>query len=149
MTDEQAQRLLDVARACREAPRTNSFTMERFANPCGSPACALGNYAIRTDLQNRFSIEMSGTYKQYWLFLDGALCQYDDVAVCEWFGISEDESGELFSTLGCGGVTEEVPVQDEEDGDVEMVERDFPVTEPFEAAAYITNFVARKKAVGL
>lgn len=63
--ERQDRRLLNVARALRESPNPKAFTMLRFvhgddsfsntvgsaADWCGTPACALGHYGSRTDLQ--------------------------------------------------------------------------------------------------
>lgn len=128
------QRLLDVARACREAPNPAGFTMERFANDCGTPACALGHYACRPDLQDKFSLRNMTVYGRPWLAFEGNVSSYDRRGVLDWFGIDEDESEELFGVLGCGGT-------EEEDEDGEPV--DCPVKDPIAAALYIEAFVAR------
>lgn len=47
------ERLLNVAKALRESPKPDHFTMSRYAD-CGTPACAFGHYAARTDLQSAF-----------------------------------------------------------------------------------------------
>jgi hypothetical protein len=47
-----AQRLLNVARACRESRNPERFTMRKYIHECGTPACAFGHYALRDDLQD-------------------------------------------------------------------------------------------------
>lgn len=132
------QRLLDVARACREAPVPTAFSMERFANMCGTPACALGHYAVRRDLQNRFELKKHESYGSMWLHFDGELSGYDNNDVCDWFGIDIDQAVELFAAEGCGGVLETV---EDEDGDEEEALN--PITDHIKAAEYIENFVRR------
>jgi hypothetical protein len=132
------QRLLDVARACREAPEPEKFTMENFANACGTPACALGNYAVRRDLQDKFELNTSDYYRVPWLFFDGHPSSYHYREVTEWFGISYADAEELFSAAGCGG---RVEVVEDEDGDAEDVV--YPITDPIKAAEYIEDFVRR------
>lgn len=137
MNAVQKQRLLDVARACREAPKPNDFTMERFGNQCGTPACALGHYAMRTDLQDRFTlVKPAEDYMWPMLEFDGQVQWCDGEDICEWFGITQDEAIELFASTGCTGY---VPGEDEDDDD----ERPDFVTDPIKAAEYIEDFVRR------
>lgn len=117
------KRLLNVAKALREAPNPKQFTMLRFgrsgANRCGTPCCALGHYAARKDLQQTFALNANGQ-----------LCRADDPRlgfigidnplVQEHFDISLGQTGELFDSEGCDSAT--------------TVER---------AAQYIENFVKR------
>ena len=128
-----AQRLLDVARATRETPVPDNFTM-RYFGQCGSPACALGNYAVRRDLQDvfylcRHSEEYARDAKAYGLdeklfirlVADDCLVSCGGGMVQQYFGISEFEAIELFSVTGCARAQT-----------------------PEAAAAYIEAFVARK-----
>jgi hypothetical protein len=94
------QRLLDVARACRETKSPEGFTMDRFANQCGTPACALGNYAVRTDLQKDFSLDPT------WfpdLRFQGKPTWHNGPLVREYFDIDHDDAEKLFGPYGCGG----------------------------------------------
>lgn len=107
------------------------FSMEQYAWSCGTPACALGSYAARTDAQRTFKLH-SGTAD-----IDGKPCtfirraddnsihpdgvSYVDQIVLDHFGIEYEESYKLFSTEGCGNAQT-----------------------PKAAAAYIRKFVARK-----
>lgn len=130
------QRLLDVARACREARVPGKFSMENFANECGTPACALGHYADRRDLQDRFELKRSGYHNKPWLFFDGHPSGYHSDDVLEWFGINDDEAEELFAAEGCGGGE---TCEYDEDGDPVIRY----VTNHLEAAEYIEDFVRR------
>lgn len=98
------ERLLNVAKALREAPDPKQFTMLRFGKPgdtCGTPCCALGHYAIRKDLQKTFSLGRRGDLcrasdsQQHFVGVD------DDI-VLKHFGINYAESDALFGMRGCG-----------------------------------------------
>lgn len=122
-----AQRLLDVARATRETSVPDNFTMRYFGD-CGSPACALGNYAVRRDLQRVFYLgKLPGSSTRLFLLsvadngLVSCLVSCNEGLVQRHFGISEAEAVELFSGVGCGHAQT-----------------------PEAAAAYIEAFVARK-----
>lgn len=118
-----AQRLLNVARATRETAAPGDFTMRYFGD-CGSPACALGNYAVRRDLQRVFylgKLPEDGTRLFLRSVADNSLVSFSEGLVQRHFGISEAEAVELFSGVGCG----------------------YAKT-PEAAALYIEAFVARK-----
>lgn len=104
MNKVQRKRLLNVARACRETKTPDLFTMRAFAHPCGTPACALGNYAARRDLQRSFYLvnRVQGS-EPYWLQPAGTTYTvgFDGQEVHEHFGIDYDESQELFGPNGC------------------------------------------------
>lgn len=121
------QRLLDVARACRETPHPDRFSMDSFVSACGTPACALGNYALRSDLQGRFRLDLE--HKA--LLFDGEQVNYFHEEVLDYFDIDDDEVEDLFGALGCGGFYD-----DDADEDVF-------VTDPIEAAEFIEDFVRR------
>lgn len=99
-----AQRLLNVALALRESPRPAAFDMGQYGydeeelHPCGTPACALGHYAVRQDLQSSFRLVMDGVkgINSDW-YID-----YDEAAILEHFGIDVDEAGDIFGGYGCG-----------------------------------------------
>ncbi len=92
MNQIQKKRLLNVAKALREAPEPSKFTMVRYFNYCGTPACALGHYVFRTDLQKTFAKND---------FIRGGLSSYTDDSVLTHFGISNRESEDLFGDDGC------------------------------------------------
>ncbi len=95
-------RLLSVVRALEEAkepePGKPGFSMSMFVHGCGTPACALGHYAARRDLQSEFEIVgdqlmfKNGTHP----LLDGSLHFGFDA-------LDLDHMSELFSASGCGG----------------------------------------------
>lgn len=103
-------RLLAVARALRESPKPEAFTMQLYAygpnrydaeHPCGTPACALGHYASRADLQKEFVIVGHSV-----LFADESrrgIAHYDSEEVMEHFGLSLNQASLLFNSQGCGG----------------------------------------------
>jgi hypothetical protein len=114
------ERLLNVAKALRGSKNPRAFTMKTYVwggigHPCGTPACALGHYASRRDLQDFIEI---GGQKRLISLKNGQTVFYDDAAVLDHFDIGWEEANELFGHSGCGGA--------------ETVE---------EAAAYIERFV--------
>jgi hypothetical protein len=58
--DRQNARLLNVAKALRDAAEAKKFFCMRdiaiVRDDCGTPACALGHYAARRDLQATFEL---------------------------------------------------------------------------------------------
>lgn len=118
-----ADRLLNVAKALRESPSPDDFTMKAEVNVCGTPACAWGHYFFRTDLQSDFEpIRLGdGRVSSYALHkATGEECTFCSVPTLDHFGITIDQAHELFSITGCN--------------DAET---------PTEAAEYIERFVAR------
>ena len=113
------QRLLNVARALREAPRPEQFYMGAFARPCGSPACALGHYAARTDMDQPFSLGADSClwFEGRWV---SSLALFNRL-IPEHFGITSREADQLFYGDGCGRAQT-----------------------PEQAIAYIENFVEKK-----
>lgn len=138
MNKIQAKRLLNVAKALREAHAAKKkFTMEKWvfgdscsiesvydekegryvyrnteANFCGTPACALGHYAARTDLQRLLKIVVKKgsdglSTAQLGFFGQKADVErncptYDDNKFFEHFGLDHDGMEELFGGDGCG-----------------------------------------------
>lgn len=92
------ERLLNVAKACRETKFPDAFTMEKFGHNCNTPACALGNYAIRDDLQSTFSLRRSGELRPR---DEDRFIGFDDDEVLDHFGLTYEQSNELFSPYGC------------------------------------------------
>lgn len=120
MNKVQKKRLLNVAKSLRES-KSPRFTMECFVNGeggetpaeagvdvseknfCGTPACALGHYGSRGDLQKKMKIGWDMVYKSPALvYKNNRPVGSDDPAVCEHFGITQDEAFELFGGDGCG-----------------------------------------------
>ena len=144
MNHVQKQRLLKVAQACRETKHPGHFDMDHWGqalynawdmsdeeamNTCGTPACALGNYAVRRDLQRNFRLDAYGhlrsrngkpivlTDRNEWP------TQHEKFEYLgEYFGITEDEALELFDADGCGNAEDD----------------------HIKAAEYIEQFVVRK-----
>ena len=108
------ERLRNVVKALRESPSPEEFTMEHYAWDCGTPGCALGHYAYRTDLQDAFFLDESGTIQTA-----GRGCLIS--TSCFHFGITAQEEIELFSSKGCG-----------------------VANTAEQAALYIENFIQRK-----
>ena len=105
------ERLLNVAKALREAPNPTAFTMATFQE-CGTPACALGHYAARQDLQTAFELgEIWGIVPRGQRDEYGnrsMTLEYAGTEVCEHFGITHVQATELFADggehtpVGCG-----------------------------------------------
>lgn len=68
---------------------------------CGAPACALGHYALRTDLQDRFRLADNGQV----VFVDRELTLggVADGRIAEHFDITIKEAAKFFGSNGCGG----------------------------------------------
>jgi hypothetical protein len=125
-----AERLLNVARALREAPDNGNFTMEFYCwsgkeFDCGTPACAIGHYAARQDLQRLFFIDEHGALMVHYPNGDWNIIvssdPYNPSVPLQHFGITHEEWGELFYIDGCGNAATAI-----------------------EAAEYIEQFVAKK-----
>lgn len=128
------ERLLNVAKALRESPNPGKFTMvSELHSDCGTPACAWGHYAARSDLQSLWTVghplnddsdpdepELCSWFGV--LYADGSDASYDDDEVREHFDIDDHQHDELFSPDGCGGAKTAL-----------------------EAAEFIEAFVARHK----
>lgn len=116
------ERLLNVARALREAPNPEKFDMgSEIHRRCGTPACAWGHYAAREDLQSAWKVERDkGGYFDVREIGTGRWASYDDDALLDHFDITPKERLELFDADGCGGAQT-----------------------PIEAAEYIEEFVRR------
>lgn len=111
------KRLLNVAKALRESENPKAFDMTYFFHgdsgtlahnnvqvtnfECGTPACALGHYADRTDLQRSFRNDLQR--KTLVSTRCGYLVEYMGTAVNRHFGITADEAVDLFGPSGCGG----------------------------------------------
>lgn len=110
MNKLQVKRLLNVAKALRQgyAAHPLDFGMGNYANECGTPACALGHYAHRRDLQRTFQLDYleseHGTDGRKQVVNNGGWgIHYDSTPICKHFGINAREATELFASEGCGG----------------------------------------------
>lgn len=107
------ERLLNVAKALRESEHPERFTMRTIAHSCGTPACALGHYAARRDLQDAFILLKHGELRA----TGDAASPF--LAELEHFDISRAEEEKLFGVWGCNDAQT-----------------------PLQAAEYIERFVA-------
>ena len=117
------KRLLNVAKALRDSPNPEKFTMEQFAYHCGTPACAVGHYAARRDLQKSFKLKQSESCCSLanndgeFVFVDGPTAN----ALMDHFGLKYNEVTRLFGEEGCR-----------------------KAKRPLTAAKYIERFVAKQ-----
>jgi len=157
MNKVQMKRLLNVARALRDAhaakkkfdmekwifgdvgalkdsydPRTGFYkTCNEEANFCGTPACALGHYAARTDLQRLLKVSiLKDRYGTKYATMDrfGGVAgdgDWEEQDVKDHFGIDGEEFSELFDPEGCNNARTSL-----------------------QAAKYIEKFVKRKQNTG-
>jgi hypothetical protein len=96
-----AERLLNVAKALRESPAPEKFDMGDYVDfECGTPACALGHYGARRDLQNVFVID-GGSVEGFGLSTVDRGAPFFRTVI-EHFGLEPGEDDELFGTDGCG-----------------------------------------------
>jgi hypothetical protein len=108
--------LLNVARACRESKHPEKFTMEYYAHSCGTPACALGHYAARQDLQSDFYLDEEGVFRTS---MKGLESYATLTAFLRHFALTVQQEEQLFGMWGCN-----------------------KARTPVEAAEYIERFVA-------
>lgn len=100
MNREHFEKLLQ---ATREAP-AETFNMSVFAGQptaCGTPACLLGNYALRTDLQSEFRAKTDDYMGHIVSTATGQRAHLDGLAVCEHFDITSEQADALFDADGC------------------------------------------------
>lgn len=135
MNKIQQKRLLNVAKSLRESKAPKKFDMNFYvhgdiwaesAEFCGTPACALGHYAARPDLQKLLKIEIrndgeENTFAQLVHRDGGHNASYSQRSVIEHFGVDQKEADALFAPNGCGGAKT-----------------------PKKAAQFIERFVAQK-----
>lgn len=101
------ERLLNVVKALRESPNPEKFSMCHVHNSCGSPACAIGHYVARSDLQSEFLpvpvdhpfMLSNGT--GHVLLKDGTAVFFSSNALLNHFELGDDEFDDLFSDAGC------------------------------------------------
>jgi hypothetical protein len=106
MNAQQEQNLRNVVRALRESKSPESFSMSAYGHGCGTPACALGHYAARPDLNGgRFSLSVDRNYDEAAVVSCGELeypVSYTDPEIRNEFGLRRSEALLLFGVLGCG-----------------------------------------------
>lgn len=79
-----------------------------YAKACGTPACAMGHYAVRTDLQRSFAIDADGDlvvrkkgYSAYYNTGDNTMVENHQIS--HHFDITDDDREDLFGSKGCDG----------------------------------------------
>ena len=128
MNNIYTNRLLKVARSLRESPNPKDFTMTTYGNSCGTPACALGHYASREDLQSSFTLKKRPYEEEEIRIYSKTLkdeVYFNDDEVIKHFELTVSECHELFGGQGCGYA--------------KTVGK---------AARYIENFIAKKLTKG-
>lgn len=137
------ERLLNVAKALREAIHPEQFDMERHVHPCGTPACAFGHYAAREDLQDEFSINTTNDPTRcrsegvHWRATgEGLFNGYADRRVLRHFGITDRQAEELF------GAASDFEEDSDDDFGGTHARLARTTKTPAEAADYIERFVA-------
>lgn len=112
------QRLLNAAKAVRESPSPEAFSMSRYGSEpvrelfrehgCGTPGCVLGHYASRTDIQDEFKLVGMDIFRKgaavpagLWERRVNGLT-YNGREICDHFAITIAQATELFSISGCG-----------------------------------------------
>jgi len=121
------ERLLLAARVLREAAKQREiakdhqphFNMCRFVNDCGTPACVLGHYAVRKDVQELFALGIENishfaySVRGELLYRESTVHEYRPTdyyspEVRGHFDINMDECEALFGPIGCNNaLTEE------------------------------------------
>lgn len=99
-----AERLLNAARAVREAPEPKKFGMRTYGHrECGTPQCVLGHYAAREDLQQTFRYVHVG--RECSPFIQdkqtSTAIDCDGPELQAHFDLSPAELRQLFSSIGC------------------------------------------------
>lgn len=100
------ERLKNLIVSLRDA-KPEDFSMLRYGNMCGTPACVLGHYASRTDLQGSFVLQSrEGDCHPYVYSIDddGPADCYSEY-VTDHFDIDEEQALELFADNGCGNAS--------------------------------------------
>lgn len=92
------KRLENLIRALDESPNPGAFTMDYFAHNFDTPACVLGHYVLRRDLQRVFKLR--GGFPQD--SRTGEWISYHFDVVLDHFGINKVEASDLFASGGCG-----------------------------------------------
>jgi hypothetical protein len=125
MTPNQEKRLRNVVVALRDAADDKLlrelFTMKRYGwgsenfdsddperkyidvHKCGTPACAIGHFAARRDLQSFLTLNAkSGDLEFIRNNPSGGACHTAE-RTRKYFGLTESEAEDLFDDHGCGG----------------------------------------------
>jgi len=139
-------RLENLIVALRDAEPRN-FCMDSYAS-CGTPACVLGHYAARTDLQSDFKLALGAHGDLVLLNLQtGRPDDYWSLHCQEHFGLSWDETEELFVSAECSGCQGHGCDECLCSGEPSSLAGCGGAKTPSEAIAYIRAFIDRHKAV--
>lgn len=99
-------RLKKLITALKDAKPEN-FSMRMFGRrACGTPACVLGHYAYRRDLQRTLTLTSAEDDPEHLWLRDahGRIVGYNDRAVLDHFGVDADDADCLFNGIsGLGG----------------------------------------------
>lgn len=130
------ERVLNLAKAVRETKYPEKFSMNSYVHPCGTPACALGNYAAREDLQSEFKLELVkdefGDFFRIAYADERTSVDFWDSRVRSHFDITDREATLLF------GPVDPHPEEGTEERLANVAKT------PLEAAEYIERFVAER-----
>ena len=94
------ERLRNVVKALRESPAPLNFTMSYWGQGCGSPACAMGHYAFREDLQDVYILNELGDIQKVDRVVSEIL-QLPFESFAKHFDLSQQETMALFGSNGC------------------------------------------------
>lgn len=104
MNKTQALRLWGLSSILYNADRKHkmndepAYYQKMYVHACGTPACALGHYAMTPEARDRgWSLSNLDNLR-----FRGFLISYPDPQVLNEFGLTLDESFKLFGTQGCG-----------------------------------------------
>jgi hypothetical protein len=82
----------------------DAFDMGNFVNlGCGTPACVLGTYGNRRDLQDTFELDDETGFS----LIGGPSLWHDDPDVLRHFGVTREEAERLFGGSGCNNADNE------------------------------------------
>lgn len=102
---ERLEKLIVALKGAKKA----EFSMDKYGHTCGTPACVLGHYASRHDLQRSFKLVVPEgfpfadilPFKAVPHPKELSVLEFNDDVVCRHFGITVNEADELFSHMGC------------------------------------------------
>lgn len=115
------EHMMVLVQANREMEHPERFTMETYVHNewhiarehlpmewCGTPACLLGNFGARSDLQPLLCIksgelEWCQSSEKEYNDMEFMYVRYSDPRLLEYFDITEDEAADLLGPEGCDG----------------------------------------------
>ena len=87
-----------------EGVKPSQFDMTMYVHWCGTPACVLGHFAARSDLQKKFTLS-DGGWSAVHVRKTGESIDYFDDEVLTYFGITRAQSERLFGADENEGAT--------------------------------------------